>query len=119
MISPSQSYINLILIFFAGPPSLPIHGANWLLLLSNWTYVHKAIENMRCRYKTRILGFYLGAIPTVIACDYESIKEVETRPEFLGRMDTIVARERGLGKLLGKETCIICNKTHVFNLLII
>ncbi|KAJ9573737.1 hypothetical protein L9F63_008861 [Diploptera punctata] len=87
--------------FPPGPPSLPVYGAYWLLLLSNWTYIHKAIENMRRRYKTKILGFYLGPVPTVIACDYESIKEVETRPEFLGRMDTIVARERGLGKLLG------------------
>lgn len=48
-----------------------------------------------------MLGFYLGSVPTVVACDYETIKEIEARPEFLGRMDTIVARERGLGKLLG------------------
>lgn len=87
--------------FPPGPPSLPVYGAYWFLLLSNWTYIHKAIENMRRRYKAKVLGFYLGNVPTVVACDYESIKEVETRPEFLGRMDTIVARERGLGKLLG------------------
>ena len=87
--------------FPPGPPSLPIYGAYWFLLLSNWTYLHKAIENMRRRYKTKVLGFSLGKVPTVVACDYESIKEVETRPEFLGRMDTVVARERGLGKLLG------------------
>ena len=43
----------------------------------------------------------MGSVPTVVAFDYETIKEIETRPEFLGRMDTIVARERGLGKLLG------------------
>lgn len=48
-----------------------------------------------------MLGFYLGNVPTVVAFDYETIKEIETRPEFLGRMDTFVARERGLGKLLG------------------
>lgn len=48
-----------------------------------------------------MLGFFLGSVPTVVAFDYETIKEIETRPEFLGRMDTIVARERGLGKLLG------------------
>jgi len=48
-----------------------------------------------------LLGFYLGSVPTVVACDYDTIKEIENRPEFLGRMDTIVARERGLGKLLG------------------
>ena len=84
-----------------GPPSLPIYGAYWLLLFSNWTYLHKAIENMRRRYKTKVLGLYLGSVPTVVACAYESIKEVESKPEFLGRMDTVVARERGLGKLLG------------------
>ncbi|XP_069687544.1 probable cytochrome P450 304a1 [Periplaneta americana] len=87
--------------FPPGPPSLPIYGAYWLLLLTDWRYIHKAIERMRRRYNTKVLGFYLGAVPTVVACDYESIREVETRPEFLGRMDTIVARERGLGKLLG------------------
>jgi hypothetical protein len=86
---------------FPGPPSLPIYGAYWLLLLNNWTYIHKAIEKMRCRYRSNLLGFYLGGVPTVVACDYETIKEIETRPEFLGRMDTIIARERGLGKLLG------------------
>lgn len=59
------------------------------------------MENMRRRYRTNLLGFYLGSVPTVVACDYETIKEIENRPEFLGRMDTIVARERGLGKLLG------------------
>ncbi|PNF22710.1 putative cytochrome P450 304a1 [Cryptotermes secundus] len=87
--------------FPPGPPSLPIYGAYWLLLLNNWTYIHKAIEKMRCRYRSNLLGFYLGGVPTVVACDYETIKEIETRPEFLGRMDTIIARERGLGKLLG------------------
>jgi len=70
-------------------------------LLSNWTSLHKAIESMRRRYRTNLLGFCLGSVPTVVACDYETIKEIEARPEFLGRMDTIVARERGLGKLLG------------------
>lgn len=87
--------------FPPGPPSLPIHGAYWLLLLSNWTSIHKAMENMRRRYRSNLLGFYLGNVPTVVAFDYETIKEIETRPEFLGRMDTFVARERGLGKLLG------------------
>jgi hypothetical protein len=82
---------------------LPIYGAYWLLLLNNWVYIHKAIEKMRRRYHSSLLGFYLGGVPTVVACDYETIKEIETRPEFLGRMDTIIARERGLGKLLGME----------------
>jgi hypothetical protein len=59
------------------------------------------MENMRRRYRSNLLGFYLGNVPTVVAFDYETIKEIETRPEFLGRMDTFVARERGLGKLLG------------------
>jgi hypothetical protein len=56
---------------------------------------------MRRRYRTNLLGLCFGNAPTVVAFDYETIKEIETRPEFLGRMDTIVARERGLGKLLG------------------
>ena len=71
---------------------------------------------MRRRYRTNLLGFYLGSVPTVVACDYETIKEIETRPEFLGRMDTIVARERGLGKLLGMYVIPHFNFRYFFDM---
>lgn len=58
----------------------------------------------------------MGSVPTVVACDYETIKEIETRPEFLGRMDTIVARERGLGKLLGMYVIPHFNFRYFFDM---
>jgi hypothetical protein len=44
--------------------------------------MHKAVDNLRKRYHSNLLGFYLGSVPTFIAFDYETIKETENRPEF-------------------------------------
>lgn len=76
-------------------------GAYWLLLLGNYSYTHKGFAWLARRYRTRVVGLYLGPYPAVVACDGPSIRETLSRPELQGRLDTFVTRERQLRRLLG------------------
>ncbi|XP_068081913.1 probable cytochrome P450 304a1 [Anabrus simplex] len=87
--------------FPPGPVRLPVFGSYLQLLAGNYRYPYKIIDKMTSKYKSKILGFYLGSIPTIVACDFESIKEILVRPEFQGRFDSVVTRTRALGDRLG------------------
>ncbi|XP_068086666.1 probable cytochrome P450 304a1 [Anabrus simplex] len=87
--------------FPPGPPRLPIWGSYWLLLLVNYKYFHLSLLEMAKRYKTKILGFYLGPYPCVVACDHDSVNELQRRPEFQARPDIHLARVRSLGGRYG------------------
>lgn len=80
---------------------MPIYGSYWFLLKENYRYTHIALGNLAKKYKTDILGLHLGNNPTVATFSYDLSKEMLTRDEFTGRNDTIIVRQRGLGKLLG------------------
>ena len=105
------NYTILTNAVILGPPRLPLYGSYWFLLFANYKYTFKAIDYLARRYRTKVLGFYMGSFATVVTCDYDSIKEVLTKPEFQGRMDTFVIRDRQLGKLIGEyiliNNCII------------
>ncbi|KAJ9576647.1 hypothetical protein L9F63_025457 [Diploptera punctata] len=88
--------------FPPGPPRLPIYGSYWFLLLINYKYTFKAVDYLARKYRTNVLGLFMGSMPTVVACDYDSIQEVLTKSEFQGRVDSFVTRDRQLGKLIGK-----------------
>ncbi|KAK7793940.1 hypothetical protein R5R35_007703 [Gryllus longicercus] len=87
--------------FPPGPPRLPVWGSYWLLLLQNYRFMHKATLDMARRYKTRLLGLYLGQFPTVVATAYEDVRDVLTRPEFAARPDLLHGRLRAGGDQLG------------------
>ncbi|KAF5281630.1 hypothetical protein FQR65_LT02950 [Abscondita terminalis] len=91
--------------FPPGPPRLPVYGSYWYLLKENFYFTHKAVEKLSEKYKTKLLGLYLGKIPTIIPVSYEIVKEVLTREEFIGRYDMFIATCRTARELLGKHLC--------------
>ncbi|XP_014370851.2 probable cytochrome P450 304a1 [Papilio machaon] len=87
--------------FPPGPPSLPIYGAYWLVLLKGLNNLPTAFIKYAKEYQTKVVGFYLSNIPAVVVNDPELIKEVLHREEFDGRMDIIMGRLRSYWKKLG------------------
>jgi hypothetical protein len=87
--------------FPPGPPKLPFWGSYWFMLKENYKFAHLAFETLGKRYKTDILGLFLGTGPAVVVFSHELCKEVLTRDEFIGRNDSIIIRTRGLGELKG------------------
>lgn len=71
------------------------------MLKEDYYYSHKSLKKLADKYSTDILGVYLGNFPTVAVFSLDLVKEVLTRDEFIGRVDTIITRSRGLGRLLG------------------
>lgn len=57
---------------------------------------------MAKRYKTSVLGMYLGQFLTIVACDAKSVRVLLLHPDLQGRVDGFVPRLRSLGDLLGK-----------------
>lgn len=53
------------------------------------------------KYKTKIIGLFMGPVPTVVLNDPQLIKEMLNREEFDGRMDIILFRLRSFWKKLG------------------
>ncbi|KAM3967166.1 putative cytochrome P450 304a1 [Aphomia sociella] len=87
--------------FPPGPPSLPVYGAYWIVLATEYNNLSAAFCKIGRRYSTKLVGLFLGAIPAVIINDSELIKEMLNREEFDGRMDIILGRLRAYWKKLG------------------
>nr|CAD7202211.1 unnamed protein product [Timema douglasi] len=87
--------------FPPGPPSLPIYGSYWFVLLCNYKYIYKSFDTLARWYNTKLLGLHLGPLPTVVACDLDTIKEIYTRPEFNGKLDCYISQARAMGVSLG------------------
>ena len=58
---------------------------------------------MSARYKSPVLGLYVGSAPTVVTNDLSSTRELLQKPEFQGRPDNFTARLRSFGELYGKK----------------
>lgn len=80
--------------FPPGPPRLPFVGSYLFLLLVDYRNKHLAIHKLCKYYKTSVLGFYTGPIPTVVANDPKSVREVLFRQDYDGRLDIPLARLR-------------------------
>ncbi|CAG2054734.1 unnamed protein product [Timema podura] len=87
--------------FPPGPPSLPIYGSYWFVLLCNYKYIYKSFDTLARWYNTKLLGLHLGPLPTVVACDLDTVKEIFARPEFNGRLDCYISQARAMGVTLG------------------
>lgn len=80
--------------FPPGPPRIPIFGAYLWLLLIDRNNLHLAALKLSKWYKSKVIGFYIGSVPTIVANDYESVREVLFNQAFDGRPDIYVARMR-------------------------
>ncbi|CAH0407358.1 unnamed protein product [Chilo suppressalis] len=87
--------------FPPGPPSLPIYGAYWIMLLTVIDNLAAACWSISKKYNTKIVGLYLGQFPTIIINDSAMIKEMLYTEEFDGRLDIILGRLRSYWKKLG------------------
>jgi hypothetical protein len=85
-----------------GPPRLPVWGSYWFLLLNHFKFTHIGLHKLAQKYRTNILGLYLGSLPTVVVHDYENIRQVLTRPEFQGRVRLFINDVRTYNKNLGE-----------------
>lgn len=80
--------------FPPGPPRLPKFGSYLFLQLINHKNKHLAINWLCNYYKSSVIGFYIGNMPTVYANDSKTVREVLFRQEFDGRPDVLLARIR-------------------------
>nr|UBY12684.1 CYP15C1 [Anticarsia gemmatalis] len=87
--------------FPPGPPSLPVYGAFWIVLAHAFSDLSTAFKKLGQRYHSKVLGLYMGPVPTVVLNDSGLIKEMLNREEFDGRMDIILFRLRSFWKKLG------------------
>ncbi|KDR03601.1 putative cytochrome P450 304a1 [Zootermopsis nevadensis] len=85
----------------SGPPRLPVWGSYWFVLLNNFKFTHIGFHKLAQKYRTKIMGLYLGPFLTVVVNDYQNIKHVLTRPEFQGRVKAPVFDMRTYNKNLG------------------
>ncbi|XP_017769405.1 PREDICTED: probable cytochrome P450 304a1, partial [Nicrophorus vespilloides] len=86
--------------FPPGPPKIPTFGSYFFIKKENF-YPHKAFVSLGKKYKTDVVGFYIGPFLAATCYKYDVLKEVLSREEFSGRPDGPIVRNRGLGKKLG------------------
>jgi hypothetical protein len=79
-----------------------VWGGYWFVLQKNYNYIYIGFHKLAQKYKTSILGLYFGNIPAVVVHDYDSIRQVLTRPEFQGRLKVRVSIMRTYNKILGE-----------------
>ncbi|XP_053603225.1 probable cytochrome P450 304a1 [Plodia interpunctella] len=87
--------------FPPGPISLPVYGAYWFVLANGYNNLSQAFRRLGQIYKTKIVGLYMGSIPTIVVNDPAMIKQMLYHEEFDGRMDIILGRLRAYWKQLG------------------
>jgi hypothetical protein len=57
-----------------------------MLILNHFRYIHIAFHKLAHKYRTKILGVYLGSsYKTTVVNDYENFGQVLTRPELQGK----------------------------------
>ncbi|XP_039750016.1 probable cytochrome P450 304a1 [Pararge aegeria] len=96
-----NAYIKPVDNFPPGPPSLPVYGAYWIVLMKQLNNLGGSLRTLAAEYNTKIVGFYLGPYATVVIDDPKLIKEGLYNEDFDGRLDIIVARMRSYWKTLG------------------
>ncbi|CAH2105367.1 unnamed protein product [Euphydryas editha] len=87
--------------FPPGPPSLPVYGAYWIILLREINNLGGSLRKLAKDYKTKVLGLYLGKYPAVVVDDPKLIKQYLYNVDFDGRLDIIITRMRSFWKRLG------------------
>ncbi|XP_046679471.1 probable cytochrome P450 304a1 isoform X1 [Homalodisca vitripennis] len=80
--------------FPPGPYRWPIWGGYLQLLAENYKFPYVAMHWMARRYKTEVLGMYMGPYPTVIACSQASVRDMLNHPNMQGRAEAFIPRNR-------------------------
>lgn len=80
--------------FPPGPPRLPIFGNYLQLLLTNYWYPYRELDQLTHRYGSKVIGLYWGSTPTVVACDQESVRQALAQPELQGRFQSVITTTR-------------------------
>ncbi|CAG9771581.1 unnamed protein product, partial [Ceutorhynchus assimilis] len=98
-----KTIILFNLLLFSGPRWIPLigHGPELRKLAKYYGGQHLAFEELSRRYDTNVVGLKLGQERIVCACSYQSVKQVMTSDEFLGRPDNFFFRLRTMGARLG------------------
>ncbi|KAK7791198.1 hypothetical protein R5R35_009364 [Gryllus longicercus] len=87
--------------FPPGPPKLPVFGNYLQLLAGNYWYPYRELDRLTRRYGCKVLGLHWGPVPTVVACDQQSIRQALAQPQLQGRFESIVTKTRAFDKTLG------------------
>ncbi|XP_028177026.1 probable cytochrome P450 304a1 isoform X2 [Ostrinia furnacalis] len=87
--------------FPPGPPSLPVYGAYWIILATEFNNLSEAFRKIGQKYKSKIIGMFLGPFRTIVINDPGMIKDMLYHEDFDGRVDSIVMRMRSYWKKLG------------------
>lgn len=94
----NRPYLNEFLTPNKGPPRIPIVGSYLFLVLLNYRFLHKAALWLTKRYKSAVIGLYLGDAPAIILNDFASVKAGLNLPEFDGKPNAaLLARLRHPG----------------------
>ena len=98
-----KEYLIIVIFITSGPLRFPLWGSYWFLLWGDYKFPYKTALYYTKKFKSKIIGLYLGSQYTIVVNDYDTVKEVLSRKEFDGRLHEIyVTRARTYGKKLGK-----------------
>ncbi|XP_046817600.1 probable cytochrome P450 304a1 isoform X1 [Vespa crabro] len=85
-----------------GIVGLPIIGVYWYCLWYNYKYPYQSLGYFSKKLKSKLISCYFGPFFTVIANDYENVKEILLREEFDGKLsDSYFIKSRAFNKKLG------------------
>jgi len=95
-------------LFYVGPKWLPFVGNTYQLakLASAKGGQYLALEDLRKRYNSDVIGLKLGREYVVVVFGDVLLNDTFHRDEFQGRPDNFFMRLRTMGKRLGKYTII-------------
>nr|XP_033329530.1 probable cytochrome P450 304a1 [Megalopta genalis] len=83
-------------------PRVPFFGSYCFLLLGDYKYPFNALRYYVKKLKSKVVTCYMGPYCTIVANDYDSIKEVYTNDAFDGRPTEIdILKVRAFGGTFG------------------
>jgi hypothetical protein len=72
--SSSQEWVTTQIVV-SDLPRLPVWRSYWFVLLKNLKYTYKGFHKLAQKYKTSVLGLFLGPQPAVVVHDYDSTRQ--------------------------------------------
>lgn len=88
-------------INYLGPIRLPYVGSYFHLLFKNFNAVHHGMEAWNKKYKSKLVGWFMGPYPVLSTGDLETVKEVFKHDAFEGRPFPYAVQIRSWMKPLG------------------
>ena len=86
-------------VIFLGPPRIPLVGYGpWI----DPNKPHLTFNFLREKYKSPIVGIYLGGLPSIVVTGWEAVNQSLLNEDLNGRPDVVLNRDRNDGERLGK-----------------